>query len=228
MTCTLSRESWRFAADEAAAIDTHWRRRCAGNPDLFNGRVLLLSEGAVESRGPAESVFRGTFLETDFNAFLAWREFGAPETGVRNCFSMAAVEAGDGAFILGEMAPHTASAGQIYFPSGTPDLSDVHGFAVDVEGSAARELREETGLDHTSVTFRPGLTLVMDAVRVCCMKRVQSGKPADALVADITGWLAREAKSEFRRMHIVRGEGDLVPAIPAFVAAYIRHRLADR
>lgn len=228
MTCTLSEASWPYAVEEAAAIEAHWRKRRAGNPDLFDGRVLLLSEGDVVSGEAAEPVFRGTFLETDFKAFMAWREFGFPAAGVCNCFSMAALESSDGAFVLGEMAPNTAPAGQVYFPSGTPDLSDVRGIAVDIEGSAARELCEETGLDGERVTFVPGVTLVMDAVRVCCMRRVLSSDPAETLVAEIHAWLARDAKPEFSRMHIVRGTRDLVPAIPGFVAAYIRHRLGQR
>ena len=228
VSSTLSDEPWPFAVEQAAAIDTHWRKRRAANPDLFNGRVLLLSQGAVESNAAAEPVFRGTFLQTDFKAFMAWREFGFPAAGVRNCFSMAALESGDGAFVLGEMAPHTAPAGQIYFPSGTPDLKDVRGIDVDIEGSAERELGEETGLDGETVVFVPGVTLVMDAVRVCCMKRVLSSEPAEALVAGIHAWLARDAKPEFCRMHVVRENSDIVPAVPDFVAAYIRHRLAER
>ena len=37
---------------------------------------------------------------------------------IDNCFSMAALRSDDGAFLLGEMAHHTYSAGQIYFPAG--------------------------------------------------------------------------------------------------------------
>jgi hypothetical protein len=36
---------------------------------------------------------------------------------------MAALRGADGAFLLGEMAPHTTNGGQIYFLAGTPDPS---------------------------------------------------------------------------------------------------------
>ena len=51
---------------------------------------------------------------------------------------MGGLLASDGAFALGEMGQHTSNAGRIYFPSGTPDLDDIRGAALDIEGSVAR------------------------------------------------------------------------------------------
>ena len=223
--CTLIEAAWPFAHEQADAIERHWQARRLRTPDMFNGRVLVLHHGSVEGDTAGRPVFRGACFEVEFKAFLAWREFGFPGRGIRNCFSMAALEAADGAFLLGEMAPHNATAGQIYFPSGTPDRSDVVGDVVDVEGSAARELLEETGLGQDDVVFEPGLTLVSDRVRTCFMKRIRSPESADILKRRLDDWLAAQAKPELARMHVVRRVSDLTAAVPAFVAAYIAHRL---
>src|SRR6266576_268539 len=85
-------------------------------------------------------------FEVDFASFIAWRDWGFPDKSVRNCFPMAALRSSDGAFLLGVMGSHTATAGQIYFPAGTPDPNDINGNTVDLERGVIRELIEETGL----------------------------------------------------------------------------------
>src|SRR3954469_22008655 len=72
--------------------------------------------------------------------FLAWRDWGCPDRTVFNGFGMGALRCADGVFVLGEMGQHTANAGRVYFPSGTPDLDDISGRAVDIAGSVAREV----------------------------------------------------------------------------------------
>ncbi|WP_131195990.1 NUDIX hydrolase [Lichenihabitans psoromatis] len=224
--CCLEPVPWLFASDHADAIDAHWATLLAALPKMFNGRVLLQHRGAVEQDDTGRRVYRGAYFEAEFKAFLAWRDFGYPMLGVRNGFAMAALRGSDGGFVLGEMGPHTANAGRIYFPSGTPDLSDLVGDRVDLDGSARRELVEETGLDPDDLDFAPGFTLLHDPVRVCCMKLVRSREPADALAARIEAALARDADPELVRIHVVRGEADMRPEMPVFVTDYMRHMFA--
>ena len=102
---------------------------------------------------------RASYFETDFASFLAWRDWGFPDRDVFNGFGMGALRCSDGAFLLGEMADHTANAGRIYFPAGTPDLDDVKLGAVDIAGSIAREIEEETGLTPVGLPRRRALGL---------------------------------------------------------------------
>src|SRR6195952_1113861 len=131
---------WPFAEGRRADIAAHFAVKQNEKP-IWNGRVLL-------ARNPvfAGAHFSAGYFETDFASFLAWRDWGFPDRDVFNGFGMGALRAADGAFAMGEMGGHTANAGRIYFPSGTPDLDDLNGSTVDIAGSVAREVEEETGL----------------------------------------------------------------------------------
>ena len=217
LDCAYTPRDWAFARERAADIDAHWRSVTAGNPAVFNGRVLLLHEGEVRGR-----VFHGAYLETDYKSFLAWRDFGAPDKTVRNCFGMAALRCDDGAFLIGEMNAHTSNAGKIYFAAGTPEPGDISGGAVDLTASVLRELEEETGLAPGEVTLGEGWTLVFHGYRVACMKRVRAAGPAEARKARIDTWLAAQSQPELVRMHVYRQRGDVDAArMPEFMQAYL-------
>ena len=223
--CLFEPRPWDFAAARAADIAAHWAEALRGKPRMFDGRVLLMHRGMVETDPDGRRVFHGAYLETSFSAFLYWRDIGLPPAGVRNGFGMACLSSSDGAFVLGEMGQHTANAGAIYFASGTPDPSDVRDGMVDIEGSVRRELHEETGLDPASLQFDPGMTLVMDGCRVGFMKRVRSPEPADALVARIAAFLAQDPEPELARMHVIRSAAEIGPAVQVSAATYLRAKL---
>ena len=150
--------AWEFAHARRAEIDRHFASRQRERPALWNGRVLLVHRYGVD-RG----VLRGACFETDYASFLAWRDWDLPDAGVFNVFAAAALQAADGAYLVGEMAPSTATAGQLYFPCGTPDPVDITaGGTLDLAGSLARELLEETGIDIATLDAAPGWCLVRD------------------------------------------------------------------
>src|SRR4051794_25067086 len=78
--------TWPFAEQRRAEIDAHFAQRRAATPDLWNGRILLLREHVIEGKA-----LRGSFFETDFASFLAWRDWDFPPAGAANCFAMGAV-----------------------------------------------------------------------------------------------------------------------------------------
>ena len=220
---------WAFAERQATSIAAHWARLTKAKPSLFNGRVLLLGRREIETGADGVLRLKGVFFETDYADFIAWADFGHPGEPVYNCFSMAALRSDDGAFLLGEMAHHTYSAGQIYFPAGTPDPDDVFDDRVDLEASARRELFEETGLIADETNIAPGWTLAVTPQRIACMKLITLPVPAVRLKARVEAYLARDALAEFSRMHIVRSPEDIDEArVPIFVADYLRHAFAQR
>jgi 8-oxo-dGTP pyrophosphatase MutT (NUDIX family) len=209
---------WPFAEARREEIDAHFAARRREVPDLWNGRVLLMNEVTV-----AGGLLRGTFFETGFADFVAWRDWGFPDRSVVNCFAMAALRASDGAYLLGVMSAFTANPGRIYFPAGTPDPSDVSGDTVDLSGNVLRELGEETGLGAEDFSAAPDWTAIIAGPRIALMKEVAAGRPAQELRAAVRRHLAREARPELADMRIVRSPADFDPAMPEFVTAYLSH-----
>ncbi len=211
---------WPFANERRAGIDAHFAELRAEKPEMWNGRVLLLHRGEI-----ADGVLSGAYLETDFASFIAWRDWDFPDKSVRNCFAMAALRSSDGAFLLGVMGSHTATAGQIYFPAGTPDLNDINGDTVDLERGVMRELIEETGLGAAETTPEAGWTATLLGQRLALMKVVQARENAAALRERIRAFLATQTQPELSDIHVVRGLGDLRSTMPAYVAAFLASRL---
>ena len=163
----------------------------------------------------------GSYFETDFASFLAWRDWGFPDRSVRNAFPQAALKAADGAFLLGVMGGHTANAGHIYFPSGTPDPADVDGDRVDIGASLTRELREETGLDAGDFTVEPGWTAVFDGPRIALFRVVRSAEPAAVFRQRILANFASVADPELADIRIVRSPADYDSHMTGYVTAYL-------
>jgi hypothetical protein len=209
---------WPFALRRRGEIDAHFANLHRDTPALWNGRVLMLRDFAIEDR-----VFRGRTFETDFASMLAWRDWDFPDPTVTNVYAMGALRGSDGGFILGEMAAHTANAGKIYFAAGTPDPSDVKGESVDLLGSVVREVEEETGLAPDDFTQAHGWFTVLAGPRIAQMKLLQAPVPAAALRERIRDFLAGQEQPELADVHIVRGPADISDAMPSFMAAFLRH-----
>jgi 8-oxo-dGTP pyrophosphatase MutT (NUDIX family) len=209
---------WPFAEARRDDIAAHFAMRRQATPQLWNGRVLLMRDFAIQ-----KSVLRGMYFEAGFAEFLAWRDWNFPDSAVVNCFAMGALRASDGAYLLGVMNDHTANAGRIYFPAGTPDPDDVCGETVDLLGNVMRELAEETGLTARDVSVAPGWDAVVEASRVALMKRIDVPYPASQARTRMLSHLANESQPELRDIRIVRSAADLDPEMPRFVTAYLMH-----
>ncbi|CUU16192.1 NUDIX hydrolase [Bradyrhizobium barranii] len=215
--------AWPFAEERRAEIAAHFAEKQRERPKMWNGRVLL-GRDAVFTDGHLAA----TYFETDFASFLAWRDWGFPDRAVFNGFGMGALRASDGAFIMGEMAQHTANAGRIYFPSGTPDLDDVSDGALDIPGSVIRELGEETGLTAADYRTQPDWHCVVTGPSIAMIQIINLDMPGDVARARIEANLAREAEPELSAIHLVRGMSDLTPTMPRFVTAFIEQQFASR
>jgi len=211
---------WPFADRRRADIDAHFAVKRREKP-IWNGRILL-------GRNPdfTGERFSASYFEADFASFLAWRDWGFPDASVFNGFGMGALRCRDGAFVLGEMGQHTSNAGRIYFPSGTPDLDDISGGAVDIPGSVAREVLEETGL--SAADYRAGghWDCVVSGAVIAMIRILDVDLTGEALRARIEANLARQRLPELSAIHLVRGRRDLTAAMPRFVAAFVEKQFA--
>ena len=216
----VKQRPWAFADERRGEIDAHFATVRAARPEIWNGRMLIGCNPQL-----SESRLSADYFETDFASFLAWRDWGFPDRSVFNGFGMGALLSSDGAFVLGEMGAHTANAGQIYFPAGTPDPGDVRDGMLDIAGSVVREIEEETGLTQADYLMEAGWTCVLAAPRVAMIRILRIDMGAEALRARIERTLARQAQPELRAIHLVRGLADLSPAMPRFVAAFLQAQL---
>src|SRR5450631_1397737 len=212
--------SWRFAEERRADIDAHFALEQREKP-IWNGRVLL-------GRNPVFTAdrFSAQYFETDFASFLAWRDWGFPDKDVFNGFGMGALRCSVGAFVLGEMGQHTANAGRIYFPSGTPDLDDVSAGTVDMSGSVAREVEEETGLGPADYRAGAHWDCVVSGAAIAMIRLLQVDGSGEALRARIAANLARQQQPELAAIHLVRARSDLTAATPRFVSAFIEQQFS--
>lgn len=214
---------WPFAEERRAEIAAHFAEKQRERPKLWNGRVLLGRKAVF-----ADGHLTATYFETDFASFLAWRDWGLPDAAVFNGFGMGALRTSDGAFVMGEMAQHTANAGRIYFPSGTPDLEDVRDGALDMPGSVVREVAEETGLNAEDYTAEADWHCVVSGRVIAMIQILNLDMPGEEARARIEANLARETEPELSAIHLVRGMSDLTPTMPRFVTAFIAQQFASR
>jgi 8-oxo-dGTP pyrophosphatase MutT (NUDIX family) len=210
---------WPWAVARRAEIEAHFTKHRQEKPRTWNGRVLLARQ--VEF---AEGRLSSSYFETDFANFLAWRDWGFPDPGVFNGFGMGALRSADGAFVLGEMGGHTVNAGRIYFPAGTPDPEDVVDGRVDIVGSIAREMEEETGLTPADYHAAPHWDCVMTPASVAIFRILDVDMPGDALKARIEANLARQEHPELSGIHLVRGRDDFRTSMPRFVTVFLERQ----
>lgn len=211
--------SWTFAVERRDEIDRHFAGLQRERSGVWNGRALLLNRYVIEN-----GVLRGACFETDYASLCAWRDWMLPDTSVYNIFAAAALQAADGAFLVGEMAPDTAAAGLLYFPCGTPEPDDVDaGGALDLGGNLRRELREETGIEIAELEATPCWSFVRDRGYIGLLKRLTARQNADELRTHIMRYIMRQARPELIDIHIVRGPAELNPRMPRFMTMYLEH-----
>jgi 8-oxo-dGTP pyrophosphatase MutT (NUDIX family) len=215
----LSPDPLAFARREEGRIAATFAAAKARNPALFDGPILLFSRPSVVWSRLTATAFRTRY--SSLTTLIA-----APEAGrdAYNLFGAAAIVGSDGGVVLGRMGPRTAGAGEVKFPGGTPDEEDLTADGgVDILGSIAREMEEETGLRASEARRDETLILVDDHPYFAVVGVLRFPKPAAALAERIGAFLAADPEPELAGVEVVRPGASLDPAI---VPAYTRAALA--
>jgi 8-oxo-dGTP pyrophosphatase MutT (NUDIX family) len=211
---------WPFAEERRAEIDAHFVAR-QRDKAIWNGRVLV-----ARDPGFAGQRFSASYFETDFASYLAWRDWGFPDREVFSAPGIGALRGSDGAFVLGEMSAHTANAGRIYFPAGTPDSDDIRDGAVDIDGNIAREVEEETGLTPADYRPRAHWDCVVGEGIIALIKVLDVDLTGEQLRARIDAHLAGQPQPELCAIHLVRDIGDITSAMPRYIPAFVAAQMS--
>ena len=205
---TLTEAPWPFAQKHSAEIECHWASCIEQNPKLFNGNILLMVSG-----GLVDGDFTAELVEVDYASFLTWRDWGWSDKSVHDCYGSAMVVSSDGAIILGRMGVHTLNAGLLYPPGGSLTCEDrFENGKVDLPGSIARELEEETGL-LASNAESGGFYMAASDQRIAIGQILRFPETATQLVEKIERFLASETEPELAGIVALRDPAGIDPSI---------------
>jgi hypothetical protein len=205
---------WAWPKQNRGFIEENWKRRTAGKPQMFNGRVLLLQDVVFE-----QDLCRNTYFEVDYADFVAWIDKGYPDPVIANGFAMGALRGSDGFYICGVMGSGTTNAGRVYFAAGTPDPTDVRpDGTVDLATSLTRELAEETGLEEGDYHVDDEWIIVQRWPTIALLRMVTLPVTAEEGAAKIRANIARQHEPELQDVRIIRGTDDIDPErMPLFL-----------
>ena len=214
---------WDFAREHAAAINAHWQRATALNPNYFNGMIHLIEDLHLDA-----THLDARLLATDFKSYLYWRDQGYPEARVLDGFGSALLRSRDGAILLGRQRAGNINGGLAYLPGGFIDARDVGADgSVDLAASVSRELVEETGLDVGRLTRAPGFYVTRTQAQISIAAPFTSEQSADELKADIESHIAGDPKSELTDIVVIRTVSDLADlAMPPYAKVLVAELIA--
>ncbi len=189
-------EAWPFASCEESAIRRHWAQRSASNPKFFNGRVYVMTSGAL-----VQDCLVGTLAATDFAASLYWRETGYRDRTVVDCFGSAILLASDRALIYGRQMSGNINSGMLYPPGGFIDRRDFDSCGTaDLDGSIAREVAEEMGINPGTLDRDAGYLVTKDGPLLSVGVIYRLAVPGQEFCAQVKALLASDAAPELEAL----------------------------
>lgn len=209
---------WPFADRNRAEIDAHWQARTLDNPAFFNGVIHLLTDFSAQ-RG----VLSGRFIRAEFKSFLYWRETGHADQGVMDAFGSGLIFSADGRMLLGRQRAGNLNGGLCYPPGGFIDARDVRADGkIDLEGSVAREIFEETGLAAPTLERAEDYVVTIAGPSLSIAVPYRSSLGGAALIDAVREHIAADPGGELADVVLAEpGENPGAAPMPAYAQALL-------
>lgn len=213
--------SWPWSDRHQDAIAAHWEQRRSETPGFFNGAVHMLTGYSLSADGR----FSARFVRSDFKSFLYWRETGWCDTSVMDGFGSALILSAEGHVLLGRQSAGNLNSGLCYPPGGFIDARDVRpDRTIDLEGSVAREILEETGLAPPMISRATGYVITIAGPVLSIAAPYRSKLPGEALLREAGRHISADAESELADLLLAApGEASAELPMPDYARALLRH-----
>ena len=211
--------SWQWAEENEAAIAENWERRKKQLPFIFDGDVLLARDPAIKGGICSLDLFT-----VKYSQMLGALDLESSDRNIWNVFAMGALRGSDNAYICAVMGEETANKGQIYFPAGTPDHSDLGADnSVDMKESMLRELQEETQIIN-GFEISPQWMIIAEWPRLALFRIIEFPDTAQNVADRIEENLKRQEDPELSGAYIIRSRNDIVKdKMPLYLQRFFNH-----
>lgn len=196
---------WAFASAHSDRIASNWERARAANPKLFNGDVFIVEDWEVDAGTLSAGV-----VQTNFAAYLYWRDAGFHDGAYDEAFATTAVIARDGGMLVARAVDGSLNEGYFVSPGGLIDRRDVGlDGLLDAAGAAGRELEEETGLSVRIATRRSGYLLARVPPYLAIGSVFDVAATSDELLTLVESHIAGQDEPELLQPMIIRRRSEL-------------------
>ncbi len=192
--CRLRRASkaWSYEQRYSREIANHWQKRLAESPSFFNGRIFMMEPPSID-----DGILSAQMIETNFAAYLHWKDSGYPDKNIHDGFGSAIIRANGGEILLSRQHPGQVNSATLCLPSGFIDRNDLTKDGdIDIAASIVRELEEETGLPPSVFARGPDFLVTQVGTNVSIAIEFRSSKTATELREELLANLARQSEPE--------------------------------
>ena len=202
--------NWAFAREHTAQIRAHWAEASANNPAIYEGEVFVLPNWEIDG-----DILKGQLIATSFSSYYFWRGLKDRHQITSEAFATALVMPADGGVLVARAASGSLNGGHFVMPGGLLDKADLGADGrMQFAHTAARELREETGLGEQHIEAMEGYVLANHNPFLAVGRVFRSHLSANQLLAHVQAFLDGETKPEIAEPRIIRSRAEL-DALPS-------------